>query len=150
MFLLFLRRYRAKNRKTIIRNKDHRLESQSPTADKIYAPEDFYPLPPSNTTPVSPVTIPTVVSVPRMNYDVPYSPTYHQTAVYPAPQPTYNNTPPTYPEVYNAPSHNMVLMNGGQQFGPQPDFAAGTVPISNQVEAGKRLSWEAMVTYCCF
>lgn len=81
------------------------------------------------------MTIPTVVPVPRMSYDVPYSPTY-PTTIYPTPQPNYNNTPPAYPEVYNGPSHNMVLMNG-QQFGPQPDFAGG--------DAGKRLNWEAMV-----
>lgn len=120
------------------------MENQSPTTEKIYTTEDFYPLPTPNTTPVSPVPISTVVPVPRMNYDVPYSPTY-PTAAYSTPQPNYN-TPPNYPEIYNAPSHNMVLMNGTQQFGQQSDFTTGAVAINNQVETAKRLNWETVVT----
>lgn len=153
---MFFHRYRAKNRKTMIRNKDHRLENQSPTnTDKIYSNDDFYPLPSQNTTPVSPVTIPpppppqTIVSVPRMNYDVPYSPTVpYPPAIYPTapppPQPNYNNTPPNYPEIYNT---NMILMNGGggnhhhhHQFSPQQqqsDYATTGGDV-----ATKRLSWE--------
>lgn len=139
--MLFFSRYRAKNRKTNVRNKEHRMENQSPT-EKLYAQEDYYPLP--NTTTVSPVPISTVVSIPRMNYDVPYNPNYPPNAApYPTPQPIYSTTSATYPDIYNTSSHNMVLMNGGQQqFTAQSDFANPTSPNNQNVDMNKRVNWE--------
>lgn len=137
----FAYRYRAKNRKTTSRNKEHHLENQSPT-DKIYPQEDYYPLP--STTPVSPVPVPAVVSISRMNYDVPYNSNFpHNAAPFPAPQPVYGSGSAAYADIYNSSPHNMMLMNSGQHCVPQIDFAN---PINQTVDGSKRINWEHMVS----
>lgn len=96
-----LEKYRAKNRKTIIRNKEHRIDSQSPT-DKVYPQtEDYYSMP--NTATVSPVPIPAVVQIQRMGYDVAFNHNFGPNSGYStAPQPlctsythdVYSSAPP--------------------------------------------------------
>lgn len=129
-------------------NKEHRLENQSPT-EKIYPQKDYYAMP--NTSPVSPVTIPAVVSMPRMNYDVPYNPSFPPNPVpYPAPQPAYSTASVAYGDIYNGPSHNMVLMNGGQHYVPPPDFANAPPPSSQGMDVSKRVNWEHIVSFAKF
>lgn len=56
-----LEKYRAKNRKTMIRNKEHRIDSQSPSEKSYNQPEDYYtPVP--NTAAPSPVSMPAMVA----------------------------------------------------------------------------------------
>ncbi|XP_018335497.1 roquin-1 [Agrilus planipennis] len=141
-----LEKFRAKNRKIINRAtpsiKDHRIETQSPV-DKAYTQsEDFYHIP--NTTPVPSVPIQTVVPIARMNYDVPYSPTYPPTSNYAAPQPIYPPSPGTFPpEVFGSATPNMVFTNGGQFYATQPEY--GTTPINQSVDYPRRPNWEHMI-----
>ncbi|CAH1367477.1 unnamed protein product [Tenebrio molitor] len=130
-------RYRAKNRKTIIRNKEHRIDSQSPT-EKVYPQtEDYYSMP--NTATVSPVPIPAVVQIQRMGYDVAFN---HNLAPY-QPQPMYAQTGAPYPhDVYQAAPPNIVLANNDQFYPQQTDYAANAGHQSNQE---KRSNWDNVI-----
>ncbi|XP_044271007.1 roquin-1 [Tribolium madens] len=133
-----LEKYRAKNRKTIIRNKEHRIDSQSPT-EKIYPQtEDYYSMP--NTATVSPVPIPTVVQIQRMGYDVPFN---HNLPPY-APQPIYAQTPPYPHDVYQTAPPNLVLANNDQFYPPQTDFT--NIGHQSNQTVDKRSNWDNVIT----
>lgn len=146
--LTFFSRYRAKNRKSVTRNntntKEHHIENHSPTEKNYQQTDDFYPI--TNNTNVNPLTIPTVVPLTRMSYDVPYSPTYPSNPPhYATSQPVYGPNPGNYPDIYGNAPHNMVLTNGGQFYTAQLDYA-NTAPINQQsLEFARRPNWEQMV-----
>ncbi|KAF5287765.1 hypothetical protein FQA39_LY15701 [Lamprigera yunnana] len=127
-----LEKYRAKNRKSIVRNgtntKDH-ADNQSPT-EKIYSQvDDFYPI--TNASTLSPVPIPAVMPIPRVNYDVPYSPNY--SASHFSTQSLYGSNAGGYPDIYGNTPQNVVLANSGQ-FYPKP----------SDMEYPRRPTWEQM------
>lgn len=139
-----LEKYRAKSRKSTMRNKEHRIDSQSPS-EKIYPQhEDYYSVP--NTTAGSPVPIPPMAPPPNIGYDIPYNttgymrgnsngfpPSLHQ------PQPMYN--PPPYPHELFPGQSNLVLAGNGQGFYPSPstDYQH-EMHLSPQMEP--RQAWE--------
>lgn len=128
------------------RNKEHRLDTQSPT-EKSYNPsEDFYSIP--NTTTVSPVPIPAVTPVPRVGYEVPYNHNYPTGGPYPNPQTIYPNNSGIYPshEIYPTSPHNLVLTNGAQFFPPQTDFHPSVTPVNQSPDAPKRGNWGDVVS----
>ncbi|XP_028132577.1 roquin-1 isoform X1 [Diabrotica virgifera virgifera] len=141
-----LEKYRAKNRKTITRNKEHRIENHSPTEKPFNQSEDYYSI--SNTSTVSPVPLQPVVQIPRMGYDVPYHPNPTYPSTQPFTQPVYQPQPSTFPvhEIYSPPNHgNIVLANGGQYYQPQQ----GEYPsIGNQPQQGvdMKRSWEVVMS----
>lgn len=145
IFNPFLFRYRAKNRKSIIRNstlgKEHRNDNHSPPTEKSFnLTEEYY----QNTSAVSPVPIPTVVPLPR--YDVSYNPNYSNGASqFSTNQQVYAPNPSTFhPEVYPNNPHNVVLAGSGQYYPAQPDYAT-TAPINHQtMEIARRPNWEQM------
>ncbi|KAF5272622.1 hypothetical protein FQR65_LT04863 [Abscondita terminalis] len=140
-----LEKYRAKNRKSVVRNgsssKDH-PENQSPIEKPYAQVDDYYPI--TNASTVSPVPIPAVVSIPRVNYDVPYNPTY-STSHFSTP-PLYGTNAGGYQDVYGNTPQNVVLANGGQFYPTQPDFPATTQNNHQSVEYARRPNWEQMVT----
>ncbi|CAG9856052.1 unnamed protein product [Phyllotreta striolata] len=111
-----LEKYRAKNRKSVSRNKEHRADDQSPTEKPFASPEDYYSI--SNASTVSPV-LTNVVQLPRMGYEVPFHPNPTYPAAQPFTQPVYPAQPANYPlhEIYQ-PTPNIVLANGGQFYQP--------------------------------
>ncbi|XP_031356684.1 roquin-1 isoform X2 [Photinus pyralis] len=138
-------RYRAKNRKSVVRNGTSRehIDSQSPTERSYNQVEDYYPIANTATT-VSPVPIPAVVSLPRINYDVPYNPSFSNNSHYSTPQ-LYGTNASSYPEIYGNTPQNVVLTNGGQFYPPQPDYAT-TAPINQQtIEYARRPNWDQMI-----
>ncbi|KAG5870919.1 hypothetical protein JTB14_004140 [Gonioctena quinquepunctata] len=160
-----LEKFRAKNRKTVPRTKDHRNDNNQSPAEKTYASsEDYYSIP--NTTTASPVPMPTaaVVQIPR--YDVPPyhhpNPSYHPTnpaATYapaqPFSQPVYPAQAATFPvhEIYSGGNHhgNVVLANGGQfyhQAQQQGEFqnVGHQAQVAQNVDAVKRANWDAMIS----
>lgn len=137
-----LEKYRSKSRKLMIRSKEHRVENQSPT-EKSYAHEDYYPA--NNTT--SPVSIPAVVPMPRMGYEVPFSPNFSSTgAAFPTPQPIYTANPSNFPtpEIYPTSPHNIVLTNGTQFFPSQSEFVNS--PNGQNIDL-KRTNWDLVSCY---
>ncbi|RZC34573.1 roquin-1, partial [Asbolus verrucosus] len=134
-----LEKYRAKNRKTIIRNKEHRIDSPSPT-EKVYPQtEDYYSMP--NTATVSPIPIPAVVQIQRMSYDVAFNHNFPPNNPYPAPQPMYPQTGAPYPhDVYQTAPPNLVLANNDQFYPQQADFNMG-----HQSNQEKRPNWDSMI-----
>ncbi|KAK4873000.1 hypothetical protein RN001_015029 [Aquatica leii] len=139
-----LEKYRAKNRKSVVRNgtgsKEH-AENQSPTEKPYSQIDDYYPI--TNASTVSPVPMPAVVSIPRVNYDVPYNPTY-STSHFSTPT-LYGANTGGYQDIYGSTPQNVVLANGGQFYSTQPDYAA-TAPNNHQtMEYARRPNWEQMV-----
>ncbi|KAJ8915807.1 hypothetical protein NQ315_004619 [Exocentrus adspersus] len=141
-----LEKYRAKNRKSISRNKEHHAENQSPTDKSYHQSEDYYAIP--NATTVSPVPIPTVVQIPRIGYDVPYHPNPSYPPNQPFTQPIYPPQTGTFPihEMYPSNANNVVLANGGQFY---PTQQAEYVNINHHtpqnVDIVKRPNWDAMI-----
>ncbi|KAL3284811.1 hypothetical protein HHI36_018950 [Cryptolaemus montrouzieri] len=123
-----LEKYRAKSKKTMIRNKDHRIDSQSPSEKSYTQPEDYYKTV-SNTAATSPVPMSTIVSgmVPGISYDVPYNPNYLRPSPLPATQQQiYPSNISRFPphEIYSSNQPNMMMATNGQNyFPPQPEFA---------------------------
>ncbi|XP_063925442.1 uncharacterized protein LOC135139224 isoform X2 [Zophobas morio] len=134
-----LEKYRAKNRKTIIRNKEHRIDSQSPT-EKVYPQtEDYYSMP--NTATVSPVPIPAVVQIQRIGYDVAFN---HNLPPY-APQPMYAQTGTPYShEVYSTAPPNIVLTNNDQFYPQQTDYT--NIGHQSNQNADKRTNWDNVIS----
>ncbi|XP_022906041.2 roquin-1 [Onthophagus taurus] len=137
-----LEKYRAKNRKVIIRNKDHRIENHSPNEKSFPSQDEFYPL--SSPT-VNPVQIPAVVPISRIGYEVPFNPNFPANAPYPngAPfpnPPIYTTTPTNFPpDIYSSNPHNMVVTNGASFF-QSADF--GNNAVSNNDLTKQRQNWE--------
>ncbi|XP_049818439.1 uncharacterized protein LOC109604845 isoform X3 [Aethina tumida] len=140
-----LEKYRAKNRKIMNRNKEHRIDNQSPT-DKPYptSSDEYYSSP--NTTAVSPVPIHAVVPMPR--YDVspfataapppppPYapSPAAYQSPPYIA-QPHFQPTAQGIYQTATPDAGNVVLTatNGGGYYAPaQSEYGS----VSGQLHQG--------------
>ena len=135
-------RYRAKNRKNIIRNKEHRNENHSPNDKTFVVPqEDYYPI--TNTEP-NPVSVPNLVPIPRMPYDVPinvsgipYSPA----------QPLYPPTPANFSQDLFNPNHQgVILSNGGPYFPHQPEFITAVPPNTSVDISNTRQKWGQAVS----
>lgn len=94
----------------------HAVENHSPTEKPFNQNEELL----YNNTPatVSPVSVSTVVPIPRIGYDCnpyvqPYPPS--GTSYQPTQQQMFAPTPGTFtPDIYSAAPHNMVLTSGGQ------------------------------------
>lgn len=144
-----LEKYRAKNRKSMGRNKDHRSDNPSPT-DKIYTQSDeFYPIP--NTAAVSPVPIPTIhMPIQRIGYDFSYNPTFNPNTGYSqmfAAQPPPPPPPMFPPELFSPNPHNVVTANGSQLLyttPPQTEFVP-TAPQPTNIDIGKPPHWDMMM-----
>lgn len=106
IFYYFLFRYRAKNRKSVIRNTTKEpAENHSPT-EKSYPNEELMYTPPASV----PVSVSTVVPIPRVGYECnPYVQQY---------PPTGGNTfqPPVYQQGYGTEMYNVgnMVLTGGQ------------------------------------
>ncbi|KAJ8981205.1 hypothetical protein NQ317_014849 [Molorchus minor] len=120
-----LEKYRAKNRKSISRNKEHRIENQSPTDKSYQQTEEYYPLP--NTTTASPVPIPAVVQIPRMSYDVPYHPSPSYPPTQPFSHPIYQPQAATFPAYLNQ------------------EYASVTHQAPPNVDVVKRPNWDVVL-----
>ncbi|KAK9882382.1 hypothetical protein WA026_020904 [Henosepilachna vigintioctopunctata] len=144
-----LEKYRAKSRKTMIRNKEHRIDSQSPSEKSYTQPEDYYTAV-SNTAATSPVPISTIVPgiVPGIGYDVPYNSNYLRPTSLPAtPQQIYQNNMGHFPphEIYQPNQPNLINSNNGHNyFPPSGEFAdlhhpnsTGELPRPNNWELTK-------------
>ncbi|XP_060519847.1 roquin-1 [Cylas formicarius] len=137
-----LEKYRAKNRKNLNRNKEHRIENQSPIDKALPQPEEYYI--PNPATTVSPVPVQTVVQIPRMGYDVQFGPTYpsnpqYTPPIYPTQAATYQN-----PDVYPATVNSVVLTNGGRVYAsPIAEYGQS----AQNVELNKRCGWESTKNY---
>lgn len=108
------------NRKSITRNKEHRIENQSPTEKPFNnQTDDYYPI--SNASTISPVSLPGVVQMPRMGYDVPFHPNPTYPTTQPFTQPVYPPQPPSNFSVHEMyPNNpNIMMTNGGQFYQPQ-------------------------------
>lgn len=133
-------RYR-KSRKLVTPLKNHLNEN------KTYPPQnDEYYTAIANPT-VSPITIPTVVSLPGMSYDMPYNQTYpNNTSHYSAPQPVYAPTNgPYHSDIYGALPQNVMLTNNGQFISAHPDYTATTTMAQQPIKFTGRNDWEQMV-----
>ncbi|XP_057661513.1 roquin-1 isoform X1 [Diorhabda carinulata] len=140
-----LEKYRAKNRKTITRNKEHHIENQSPTEKPFNQSEDYYSI--SNTATVSPVPLPPVVQIHRMGYDVPYHPNPTYPTTQPFTQPVYPTPTTSFPihEMYPQNHTNIMLTNGGQFYQTQQgDFT--TVGTQPQQGVDMKRSWDIVMS----
>uniref|UniRef100_V5G646 RING-type E3 ubiquitin transferase n=1 Tax=Anoplophora glabripennis TaxID=217634 RepID=V5G646_ANOGL len=139
-----LEKYRAKNRKSINRSKEHRAENQSPTDKNYQQTDDYYSIP--NTTTVSPVPIP--IQIPRMSYDVPYHPNQSYPPSQPFSQAIYQPQAGTFPihEMYTSNPSNVVLANGGQFYPTQQtEYANINHHTPQNVDIVKRPNWDVMM-----
>lgn len=141
-----LEKYRAKNRKAVVRNKEHRIDNQSPSEKPFIPVDDYFQM--SNTTPtvVNPVTLPTIVSIPRITHDGHFiNTTYPTPAPYPN-QPVYGpNASTITPDIYstNLPP-NLPLTNGNQYYAQQDYGNSNTTSHVNDIT--KRANWEQLVS----
>nr|CAI5860090.1 unnamed protein product [Callosobruchus analis] len=144
-----LEKYRAKNRKSLNRNKDHRIDSQSPTmSDKSYPMGDeYYPMAPGAAATASPVPLPPaapqVMHVPR--YDMPPPPpqAYHAHAGFPQPPPpaaVFATPPAPGPAAFALhDSYHHHHMNGA----PPPFFTTAPLPPPQmQGTADRTHTWD--------
>ncbi|KAH1003968.1 hypothetical protein HUJ04_003796 [Dendroctonus ponderosae] len=140
-----LEKYRAKNRKNTNRNKDHRIENQSPVEKVFPQPEEYYSV--SNNSPVSPIPLQAVpISIPRISYEIPFNPSYQQNHGQFS-QPMYSQSAP-YPsqEMMSTPAHNMVLANGNPIYPvrSQSEFQAVPNNPGQNNENNRRTGWDHM------
>lgn len=137
-----LEKYRAKNRKTVVRNKEHRMDNQSPSEKPFLPVEDFFQIP--NTQAVNPVTLPTIVSIPRLTHDGHLiNTTYPTTTAYPT-QPVFGpNASTIAPDIYTTNLPSLPLTNGNQ-FYVQPEF--GNANTNHVNDLPKRSNWEQLVS----
>ncbi|GJQ67677.1 putative zinc ion binding protein [Trypoxylus dichotomus] len=146
-----LEKYRAKNKKTNIRNKEHRIDNHSPNEKPFSATEDYFPAVNTNSNPVS---IPAVVPLPRIGLDIPYNATFPPNGApyptngtsFPNPQtlfPVNSNTYPT--DIYNSNPHNIVFANGGQYYQSMPEFNASNTSGQNIDLNKQRNNWEQVL-----
>lgn len=135
-----LEKYRAKNRKTVVRNKEHRIDNQSPS-EKPFHPDDYFQI--SNTPTVNPVNLPTVVSIPRLTHDGHFiNTTYPTGAAFPT-QPVFGPNASTFPaDIYATNPQNLPISNGNQ-FYTQPEY--GNTTTNHVVDLTKRSNWEQLV-----
>lgn len=150
---VFYSRYRAKNKKTATRNKEHRIDNHSPNEKPFLTPEEYFPVSNAN---ASPVSIPAVVPIPRIGLDMPYNPTFTPNAPqyptngtsFPNPQTLFPVTSNTYPtEIYNSNTHNIVFANGGQYYQSVPEFNPSN-STGQSIDLNKqRNNWEQMVSF---
>lgn len=149
-------RYRAKNKKTNTRNKEHRLDNHSPNEKPFSGSEEYFPVANTNTSPVS---IPAVVPIPRIGLDIPYNPTFQPNGTayptngtsFPNPQTLFSVTSSTYPtEIYNSNPHNIVFANGGQYYQSVPEFSASNPTTQNIDLKKQRNDWEQVVIFSFF
>ncbi|XP_030763217.1 roquin-1 isoform X2 [Sitophilus oryzae] len=139
-----LEKYRAKNRKSLNRNKEHRMDNQSPIEKVFPQPEEYYSIPTATT--VSPVPIQTVVQIPHIGYDIsfPHNPHYPPNPQFA--QPIYR-AQPSYPQEVFTGAHNVVLTNNGPIYPkPQTEFHTVSTQDNSNIENNKRPGWEQMGT----
>lgn len=140
-----LEKYRAKNRKTMIRNKEHRIDSQSPSDKSYNQPEEYYtPIP--NTAAPSPVSMPTMVPgmVQGMSYDVPpYIKYPRNTPHHSSPQQMFPNglSPFSPHEMYGSNQSNVMVSNNGQNYFSSPEFSDLNHP-NLPSEAPRSTNWD--------
>ncbi|CAH2002444.1 unnamed protein product [Acanthoscelides obtectus] len=139
-----LEKYRAKNRKSLNRTKDHRIDNPSPTvSDKSYPMGDeYYTMPTGAAATVSPVPLPPaapqVMHVPR--YDMPPPPpqAYHTHAGFPQPPPpgaVYATPPPAAAAFALHDGYHHHHMNGAP---PPPFYTTAPLPPPQIQSTGDR------------
>lgn len=145
-------RYRAKNKKTNTRSKEHRMDNPSPNEKSFAATDEYFPV--ANTT-TSPVSLPAVVPIPRIGLDIPYNPTFPPNGTpyptngtsFPNPQTLFPVSSNTYPtEIYNSNAHNIVFANGGQYYQSMSEFNASNSTGQNMELNKQRSNWEQAVS----
>lgn len=140
-----LEKYRAKNRKTLNRLKEHRIENQSPTTEKLYtASDEYYSI--SNTATVSPVPMPPIpLSFSRIaGYDIPFNaqPIFQSQPFVPPPPPPPQQQQQQTHEIYTPPQHqNVVLASNGAAFYPSTRNDYQNLDITKQ----QPHTWECVV-----
>lgn len=103
--------------------------------------EEIYSLP--CTTTISPISIPAVLPIHRLNYDI----SFHHNTTYatspPFAQPLYGTQTASFPvqEIYPANPQNVVLTNGNPFFPPHHEF--NTLNPQN-IEVVKRPNWDTV------
>lgn len=144
-------RYRAKNKKTNIRSKEHRIDNHSPSEKPFSASDEYFSVSNPNTSPVS---ISTVVPIPRIGLDIPYNTPFPPSGTpypangtsFPNPQPLFPVTSSTYPtDIYNSNPHNIVFANGGQYYQSVPEFNNSNSTGQNIDLNKQRTNWEQVV-----
>ncbi|KAF7282829.1 hypothetical protein GWI33_001967 [Rhynchophorus ferrugineus] len=136
-----LEKYRAKNRKNVNRNKEHRNENQSPDEKVFPQPEEYYSV--NNATTVSPVPIPAVVQIPRIGYNIPFNPNYAPSPQFSQPMFSAQSSP--YNQEIFTP-HSVVVANGGPIYlNPQTEYHTVNPQSSSNVDSNKRPVWDQMV-----
>lgn len=129
------------NKRAILRTKDCRIDNASPMDKNAHSNEELYSVPCASA--INPISIPAVLPMPTINYDIPFHHNTSYAATSSFPQPLYGTQTATFPvqEIYPASTQNVVMPNGAQYFPPHSKFST----LNNQnLDIIKRSSWDVV------